>query len=201
MLLAGLNLAIGAEAPAAPASEPAKVVFYRLVPTDVISISVAGESDLNVAGKKVDANGNINMQYNLPDVHVAGLTVKEAQTAIENAYRDGRILRNPQVFVNVELYAPREVSVTGCVKNAAKVNIPPETVMTLKDAILKCGGFTDTANGKRVRVSRTLPDGSIKLFENLDIESIILGKSSAKTEASTFVVEPGDVVIVPERII
>ena len=196
-LLANVALAASANP---PASEQVKAVAYRIMPTDKISVTVIGESELNVAGKKVDINGNLNLAL-VQEVHVAGLTISEAQTAIENAYRDGRFLRSPQVSINIEEYAPREVSVQGYVKFPAKVSLPPETIMTLKDVIMKCGGFSDTANGKRVRVSRTLPDGSIKLFENLDIESIILGKSSAKTEASTFIVEPGDIIYVPERII
>ena len=196
-LLANVALAASANP---PASEQVKAVAYRIMPTDKISVTVIGEAELNVAGKKVDINGNLNLAL-VQEVHVAGLTISGAQTAIENAYRDGRFLRNPQVSINIEEYAPREVSVQGYVKFPAKVSLPPETIMTLKDVIMKCGGFSDTANGKRVRVSRTLPDGSIKLFENLDIESILLGKSSVKTEASTFIVEPGDIVYVPERII
>jgi polysaccharide export outer membrane protein len=65
---------------------------------------------------------------------------------------------------------------------------------------MKSGGFMDTANGKNVRVNRVLPDGSFKLFEKLDVESLILGKT-AQTNASNFIVEPGDTIYVPERII
>ena len=145
-------------------------------------------------------NGNINLLY-IPDVHVAGLTQREAQEAIANAYREGLVLRKPQVFVNIEEYAPREITVGGFVKFPGKVQILPETIMTLKDAISKCGGLGDTANGKSVRISRTLRDGNIKLFEKLDVESALLGKTSSKSGDANFVLEPGDLVYVPERII
>ncbi|MBI5768210.1 MAG: polysaccharide export protein [Verrucomicrobia bacterium] len=188
--------------PVASTSSPdrPKAGSYRIQPTDRLSISVGGEAELNVVGKKVDVNGNINLLY-IPDVHVAGLTVREAQAAIENAYRDGRILRNPQVFVNVEEYAAREVTVGGYVKFPGKVQILPETIMTLKDAISKCGGLGETANGKAVRITRTLPDGSLKLFDKLDVESALLSKPGAKAGDANFILEPGDNVYIPERII
>lgn len=195
------NSSAAEPAPAANAApDRPKAGSYRIQPTDKLSISVGGEAELNVVGKKVDVNGNINLLY-IPDVHVAGLTVREAQAAIENAYRDGRILRNPQVFVNVEEYAAREVTVGGYVKFPGKVQILPETIMTLKDAISKCGGLGETANGKAVRISRTLADGTIKLFEKLDVESALLGKTSSKAGDANFVLEPGDLVYIPERII
>ena len=199
MALLGSAVASAADSPAPPAAEAAKLGSYRIQPTDKISIVVGGESELNVS-KKVDFNGNINLLY-IPDVHVAGLTVKEAQAAIENAYREGRILRTPQVFVTVEDYAPREVVVGGFVKFPGKVQILPETIMTLKDAISKCGGLDDTANGRSVTVTRTLPDGSSKIFEKLDVESALLGKKTSTLNDANFVLEPGDYVYVKERII
>jgi len=199
MALLGSAVASAADSPAPPAAEAAKLGSYRIQPTDKISIVVGGESELNVS-KKVDFNGNINLLY-IPDVHVAGLTVKEAQAAIENAYREGRILRTPQVFVTVEDYAPREVVVGGFVKFPGKVQILPETIMTLKDAISKCGGLGDTANGRSVTVTRTLPDGSSKIFEKLDVESALLGKKTSTLNDANFVLEPGDYVYVKERMI
>lgn len=199
LALLGSAVASAADSPAPPAAEGPKAGSYRIQPTDKIGIVVGGESELNVS-KKVDINGNINLLY-IPDVHVAGLTIKEAQAAIENAYREGRILRNPQVFVTVEEYAPREVVVGGFVKFPGKVQILPETIMTLKDAISKCGGLGDTANGRNVTVTRTLPDGTSKIFEKLDVESALLGKKTSSINDANFVLEPGDYVYVKERVI
>jgi len=39
------------------------------------------------------------------------MTINEAERCIENAYRDGRFLRKSQVTINVEGYAPREVTI------------------------------------------------------------------------------------------
>jgi polysaccharide export outer membrane protein len=180
-------------------SDEKNVIVYKISPTDKISIVVVGEADLNVGGKRVDANGNVNLAL-VGEVKLAGLSVSHAQTAIENAYRDGRILRNPQVTINIEEYAPRTVSVSGMVKQPGTINLPPETTMTLKDLILKAGGFTETANGSKVRVTRVLPDGTTRIF-TLNIASILKGRDTGNSADATFVLEPGDIVYVPESII
>ena len=108
--------ALGQTAPApGAATDDKKAIVYKITRTDKISIVVVGESDLNVGGKRVDANGNVNLNI-VGEVRIAGLSVSQAQTAIENAYRDGRILRNPQVTINIEEYAPRTVSISGMVR-------------------------------------------------------------------------------------
>lgn len=180
-------------------TEPPKAVAYRISPTDKLSIAVIGEPDLNVASKRVDANGNVNLAH-VQDVHLAGLTVAEAQAAVENAYKDARILRNPQVSINIEEYAPREVSISGMIKQAGKYSLPPETITTLKDIVLRAGGFQDTANGSKVRVSRVNPDGTTKIFVK-DIDSVIRSKDTKNSTDGAFPLEPGDLIYVPEKII
>jgi polysaccharide export outer membrane protein len=190
---------VRAQDAAAAAGDENKAIVYKISRTDKISIVVVGEADLNVVGKRVDANGNVNLAL-VGEVKIAGLSVSQAQTMIENAYRDGRILRNPQVTINIEEYAPRTVSVSGMVKQPGTINLPPESTMTLKDLILKAGGFTETANGSKVRVTRVLPDGTTRIF-TLNIDSILKGRDTGKSSDSTFVLEPDDIVYVPESII
>jgi len=207
LLLALLSVAVAslpsvstaANPPASSLAEQPKAVAYRISPTDILSIAVIGEPDLNVASKRVDASGNVNLAH-VQDVHLAGLTVAEAQTAIENAYKDARILRNPQVSLNIDVYAPREVSISGMVKQAGKYSLPPETITTLKDIVLRAGGFTDTANGSKVRVSRPNPDGTTKIIVK-DIDSVIRGKDTKNSVDGSFPLEPGDVIYVPEKMI
>jgi polysaccharide export outer membrane protein len=160
---------------------------------------VVGENDLNVAGKRVDANGNVGLAL-VGEVKIAGLSVSQAQTAIENAYRDGRFLRNPQVTINIEEYAPRTVSVSGMVRQPGTINLPPETTMTIKELILKAGGFSETANGSKVRVTRVQPDGTTKLFI-LNVDAVLKGKDTGKSADNNFVLEPDDIVYVPESLI
>jgi polysaccharide export outer membrane protein len=78
--------------------------------------------------------------------------------------------------------------------------IPPDTEFTIKELIFKAGGFGDTAKSKEVRVTRTLPDGTLKVF-TLDVESALKGKTTASAKDAGFVMEPDDIVYVPEKII
>jgi len=159
---------------------------------------VYGEQDLTTI-TRIDARGNINL-FLVGDVHVAGSTVNEAQKIIEAAYRDGRFLRSPQATISVEDYAPRTVTVDGQVKAPGSVPLPVESTLTVYQAIIRAGGFTDVAKGSAVQVTRLLPDGTKKIFI-VDVDSLIRGKGKARERDDTLLLEPGDIIYVPERLI
>lgn len=94
----------------------------------------------------------------------------------------------------------RNVSISGMVKGGGKYPLPADADMTLKDLILKAGGFTDTANGRAVRVSRVQSDGLFKIFTK-DVESVLNARNSKTPDDAAFVLEPGDVIFVPERVL
>jgi polysaccharide biosynthesis/export protein len=182
----------------APKSPPRTVPSYAIVPTDRLRIDVYQEDDLSVIAS-VDAKGTINLRL-VGEVMVAGKTVPEAQKLIEAAYRDNRFLVTPQVTINIEEYAPREVSIDGMVRNPGRFPLPIESGLTVADLVLKAGGLTDTARGSAVTVTRRSPDGKQTVF-TLDVESLIRGKSSGKAADNSFLLQPGDIVFVPQRII
>ena len=200
----GLLAAIAGAALSAPAQvaplkpDSRKALLYTIAITDSLQVSVFGEEDLSRISR-VDARGLINLPL-VGEVKVFGLTLREAEQAIGNAYRDGRFLRNPQVTITVESYAVREISVQGQVKNPQRVVLQAESSMTVLEAITKCGGFTDSAKGTEVRVTRVGPDGKVKVFV-VDIDSLIKGKDRAKSEDDSLLLLPGDIIYVPERII
>jgi polysaccharide export outer membrane protein len=177
-----------------------KTQAYRIRTTDKLSIRVFQEDDLSIISR-VDSKGTVNLPL-VGEIRVYGQTLSEAERTIEAAYRDGRFLRNPEVTVSVEEYAAREVSIQGQVKNPGRYPLPVESTLTVVDLVTKAGGFTDTAQGTAVRVTRVLPDGSTRVI-TLDVESLIKGKGTTKTneENSALVLEPDDIVYVPERII
>jgi polysaccharide biosynthesis/export protein len=202
VLLVGLAgvIASGQE-PASDAMSPPKTRKskpYKITNSDRLRIEVIPEDDL-LTQCRVDTKGCVNLKY-VGEVPVAGQTIPEAQQAIENAYRDQRYLRNPQVRINVEEYAPREVFINGDVKIPARYVMPIETVMTVVDLVQKAGGFLDTAKGTAVRVLRKGPDGKEQVFV-VDVESILKAKKNAKVEDNSLELEPGDNVYVPERVI
>jgi polysaccharide export outer membrane protein len=119
---------------------------------------------------------------------------------VETAYREGRYLRNPQVTITVEVYAPREVSIQGQIKSPGRYVLPIEQTMTVIELVTKANGFTDTAKGTAVNITRINPDGTKQVF-TVDVESLIKGKNKAKASDDAFVLLPGDIVYVPERLI
>ena len=181
-----------------PKPESRKALLYTIAVTDSLQVSVFGEEELSRVSR-VDARGMINLPL-IGEVRVFGLTLREAEQAVANAYRDGRFLRNPQVTVTVEVYAVREISVQGQVKSPQRVVLAAESSMTVLEAITKCGGFTDSAKGTEVRVTRVGPDGKVKVF-TVDIDSLIKGKGHARAEDDSLLLMPGDIIYVPERLI
>jgi polysaccharide biosynthesis/export protein len=190
-------LAEGANPPAMPTGSNPETA-YALTTTDKLNISVFQEEDLNVV-TRVDAKGSVNLKL-VGDVVISGMSVSDAQKAIETAYKDGRFLRNPQVTIYVEEYAPREVTVYGMVKNPGRVSLPVESPMNLVDLIGKVGGFTDTAKGNAVTVTRIGPDGRRTVIGPIDVEALNKGKNKGSSGENILRMIPGDIVNVPQKI-
>ncbi len=181
-----------------PAIDPSKALVYRIATNDRIRIGVFQESDLDMIAR-VDVKGTVNLPL-LGTIQVSNLTIPEAELTIENAYRDERFLRNPQVTISVEEYTPREVSIQGQVKNPGRYPMPIEQTMSVLELVTRAQGFTDTAKGTAVSVTRINPDGTKEIF-TVDVESFIKGKAKGKASDSSQVLLPGDIVYVPERFI
>jgi polysaccharide biosynthesis/export protein len=177
-----------------------RATAYKIRTTDKLRISIFQEDDLSTICR-VDAKGTVNLPL-VGEVRIYGQTLDQAEQTIEEAYINGRFLRKPEVTVAVEEYAAREVSIQGQVKSPGRYPLPVESSMSVVDLVTRAGGFTDTAQGTAVRVTRIQPDGSTKVI-TLDVESLIKGKSDAKTneDNNALILEPDDIVYVPERII
>lgn len=175
-----------------------KSYIHTLALADRVRIAVYQEEDL-ASVTRIDARGRVNLPL-IGEIGIGGLTVIEAQAVIETAYKEGRFLRKPQVTVSVEEYAPREVSIQGRVRNAGRYTLPVESTFTVVELVTKAGGIDDIGKGSAVTVTRILPDGTKKVF-TVDVDSVIKGKRDTKTDDSTLLLQPGDIVYVPERLI
>lgn len=197
LMLLLCSKAWGQPAPAAFSPGPgSRAITYIIALTDRLRVDIFQENDLGVISR-VDSKGRINLQLVGP-VQVAGMTIEEAEVAVENAYRDQRFLRDPQVTIIVEEYAAREVIVQGEVVQPGRIPLPVESGMTVLDAITKSGGFTDLARGDRVTVTRTLPDGS-KNVTTVDVQSVLRGRKTPEETDSGMLLLPDDIVYVPIR--
>jgi len=200
LLLSSLALMLcggSAFAQSAQQIDPRKALVYRIATNDRIRIGVFQEPDLDMIAR-VDMKGTVNLPL-LGTVSVNNLTIPEAEMIVENAYRDQRYLRNPEVTISVEQYTPREISIQGQIGSPGRYVLPIEQTMSVLELVTKAGGLTGTAQGKKVAITRINPDGTKQVFVE-DVESLIKGKNKDKVQDSSLILLPGDIVYVPERI-
>jgi len=126
---------------------------------------------------EVDASGDISMPL-VGDVPADGSTVDELAQRIERRLASG-YLREPNVTVEVAIYRP--FFVLGEVTTPGQFSYVPG--LTAEMAVAIAGGFTDRANKRFVRISRTV-NGTLFESRVLVIEPI----------------RPGDTIYVPESI-
>ena len=111
---------------------------------------------------QVDGEGFVNLPH-IGKIKANGVTQSALQQAIENAYRSNQIYSNPTVTVNVAS-AARFVNVGGDVRGPRRVEFTPD--LTILSAITACGGFTEYADQKKVRLLR---DGSVSIHNITEI--------------------------------
>ncbi len=89
-----------------------------------------------------------------------------------------------------------KIYLTGQIRGQGAIELPSDETLTVSRAILRAGGFADFANKRKVKVVRKKPDGG---QETVIVDVLrILEKGDADKD---IVMQPDDVVIVPERLI
>jgi len=168
---------------------------YRLFTRDLVRIAVQGEPDLTV-DRRIDGLGEVNVPL-IGLIKVVTLTPGEAQALIAKRYVDEHIFIRPEVVVTIVEYSPKEIMVLGQVGKQGKQALPPEAaVMSIVEAITSAGGFTRIAKGDAVRVTRKDEQGNEQSVV-LNVEKLIDGRGGA---TDVYMLQPGDVVFVPERV-
>jgi len=197
LIATGAPLRLAAQ-PKNKVPESKKNYIHTLALADRIRVSIYQEDDLTTT-VRIDARGRISLPL-VGEITIGGMTVIGAQEAIQRGYREARFLRNPQVAVSVEEYAPREVSIQGQIRNAGRYSLPTESTYTVVELVTKAGGITDIGKGTQVSVTRVAPDGTKEVFV-VDVDNVIRGKKGDKIDDNTLLLQPGDIVYVPERLI
>jgi protein involved in polysaccharide export with SLBB domain len=172
---------------------------YKIELQDRLQVSVAGERDLTV-NEIVDRSGKINLIH-VGEVRVASMTIKQAEEFIANEYVRNRILRNPNVRINILNYAPQEVLMLGQVRRPGPFRFPPEVqAMDLVEAVARNGGLTEIANSRKVVVKKKTGKGNYIAYK-VDLQELQKGLQEGRDDEDTrFYIEPGDIVFVPESI-
>ncbi|MCX7886317.1 MAG: polysaccharide export protein [Verrucomicrobiae bacterium] len=172
----------------APSAAPT-TAEYRIQPSDLLDIHVYQEPDLSLK-VRVRPDGKISYPL-LGSVAVAGLTVTEVQEKLTELLAKDYLV-NPRVSVSVEPATSQKVLIIGQVKNPGSYEIPRHETLTVLQLIARAGGFTDIAAQNRVTVIRG--EGSKQKRIVVNVPAII----SSGDRSKDIVLEPGDVVSVPE---
>jgi polysaccharide export outer membrane protein len=159
-----------------------------LGPGDLFEVRVFGEKDLSNK-YRVSSDGSIDFPL-IGTVLVDGKTPSEIAKVVETKLIEGEFLKRPQVSILVEEYTSKKVSVFGQVKKPGTLAF--RDGMNVVEAISEAGGFTSMARTNDTTVIRIV-EGDKKSFK-VPVELIGQG------QAPNFVLRPGDIVFVPERI-
>lgn len=165
---------------------------YVLKPSDVVSVEVYQERDLNKE-VRVEGDGTINLAL-IGKVKVAGMTVAEAQSLITDLYNRDYLV-DPQVSLLVVSFSPKIVHVLGSVNSPGVVEIPPDRDLKLTEAIAAVNGVSRLGNPKSITIKRVDQDGRSRRLE------VNFSRIVTDPDSKDIVLKEGDTVWVPERLI
>jgi polysaccharide biosynthesis/export protein len=172
-----------ANTPGSLISVPEDFAGLKLGPGFLLNVVVYDEPDFS-GPARVDNDGNINIAF-LKAVHVGGDTVAQAKVALEKAFKDQGILKNPQISIDVQQFATTTATVIGDVQNPGKVELlKPHSLL---EVIGMTGGETSLA-GNVIELKRADGDPPTKTFH--------YSRGGDTTEIRDVMVHPGDTVIV-----
>jgi len=131
--------------------------------TLIIRLTGVPTPDQGIFEVKIDEGGKISMPH-IGSLPAANSTTVQLKKLIEETYVKGEIFTNPNV--TVDLKEQRFVDVTGEVRMPQRV--PYTKDLTAMGAVAACGGFTDFANRRRVRLTQ---GGVTREFNAKDIQA------------------------------
>jgi polysaccharide export outer membrane protein len=169
-------------ATAAP-TQSSDASLLRLSAGDLVDINVYGVAELTTKAR-VGNSGDVYLPL-VDYVHVADLTIDEAQSLIEKRLADGGFVRNPHVTIFLDESTAQGVSILGDVARPGIYPVLGER--KLYELISIAGGFTNTA-GRNVSIIRRGQSEPIK---------IKLPRNLADDLQGNVEILPGDTINVP----
>ena len=171
-------------AAAVEAQETSGTTGGTLGPGDVVEVRVFQEPEHSGVWR-VSPEGTIDYPL-CGKVSLAGRTSSTAADALNACL--ARYLRRPQVSINIREYNSKKVFVFGEVQKPG--TFPLEGEMSIVQAITLAGGFTKLAAKNNTNVTRIVEGQERKI--RVPVEDIGVGRER------NFLLQPGDIVFVPE---
>ena len=160
---------------------------YVIGEGDALTITVLGEEGLE-ASNKVRPDGKISFPGH-GDIAVSGKTTEQVRTELEQGFRASLGLKNPRVYVAVNSFDSKAVTVLGEVNATGR--FPYTGQMRVADLIGLAHGPTLYASRNRSLLFREV-DGTTKMYH------VELKKFFYEGDFSTnFFLRPGDILYVP----
>jgi polysaccharide biosynthesis/export protein len=130
-------------------------------------------------------------------VHAEGMTCKQLAYQIKGPLERDYFYKATVIVAldTAGLKSPGKVYITGQVRNQGPLDIPPDETFTVSKAIMRAGGFADFANRRKIKLIRKKGDSTETIIVNVD-QVVNRGRIDKDP-----VVEPGDTIIIPERLI
>jgi polysaccharide export outer membrane protein len=155
----------------------------RLGAGDLLEVNVYNVPEMTTKSR-LGTNGDVYLPL-VDYVHLAGLTVEEAQALIEKRLSDGGFIKSPHVTVNVDQSASQGVSLLGEVSRPGVYPVVGEP--RLYDVISTAGGFTSSAGQSITVTHRNQSDKPV---------TVPLSRKLADNPTTNISVSPGDTILV-----
>lgn len=203
-LLLSVCLAFGQERPSATqtggVSTPAKNTNpsgpqfaqryprYQITTGDTMDLTFSFSPEFNQS-VAVQPDGFISLK-GLGDLHISGMTVPEATTALAKAY--SKILKDPEVSLVLKDFDKPSFIVTGQVLRPGKYDLHGD--MTLLQGLSVAGGFTPSSKNSQVVLFRQV-SSEWSEAKVLDVKQMLKSKQLAED----LHLRPGDMIYVPQN--
>jgi len=168
-----------------PTVIPRDISELLIEPGDLLSVNIYDAPELS-SSYRVDAAGDVTIPL-CGKVNLRRLTLAEAARRLEAALKDGQILLQPQVNVDVVQYAGQFVTVTGEVGSPGRIPLIAPT--KLGEILAEAGGLTPTA-GSRIKIRHAAD-------ESAPDEEVPYSRGQNSREAASILIRPGDSILVP----
>src|SRR5271170_6905262 len=162
---------------------------YKVMRDDVLNVSFPISPELNQT-VTIQPDGYITLT-NAGSVYVQGMTVPEVTDTITKAY--AKILHDPIINVDLKDFQKPFFVVTGQVAKPGQYDLRYDT--TASEAIAVAGGLMPTAK-TQVLIFHRVSSGWMEV-KKFNLKDILNGKNVNEDA----VVQPGDMIFVPEKFI
>ncbi len=166
-----------------PAAADASAAAVRITAGDLLGFSVYGIPELT-QDIRIGNAGDVYLPL-IGYVRLAGLTLDQAQTVIENRLREGEFVKSPHVTLSMKDYVNQSAIVTGEVNRPGIY--PILGLRRMLEVLAAAGGLTARA-GKTVTIThRDHPEEPVKVDLPADL---------AKSPKDNIEILPGDTLLV-----